>query len=708
MDDLDFTDALVQRLCGELSPIQWIKTHLGKTIMPPNQTAIVDAIFDDNVMKAISMQARQCVVGDTNVLAYFNDSLVETTILDVINGHMDVLAMNTALGTTHRAKITSAYKGGKQPVFTITTNERRILTCTDEHKLYSTVEDRFMSIKDGIRPGHKIAVVCPSILESGTHPRVLCPSCTNEFRGKMYVDTISSITAAGVRDVYDLTVDQWHNYVTDLMLVHNSGKTEAYACGILAHAQLSKYPGSYCIFGPKEGQAFLIMDRITAMCNSNKERLIKPVADYKRRDPVGTGLLKFNDGTTIRAISAAQSSSIEGFSASFACLDESHRIDTQVISEKILPMLGGTAGRIFYNSVYAPVTHIDDALDDPNTHKMIYDWTECPWLLSNAQGEKILGRTFVLLPLNDGLIVERSAAVLQRMPRIIKQELYPHNPIIQYMGRSTSVWDFGSGDMDPEAFKAHYLMVRTKVNDMFLSKAEYDNLAGGTHDIMLEGSNHDIFYAGVDFAGASTDYADYTEISISRRRIGNVEKVHNVELYGLEYEQQYDIIQKLCHPHTGKFRCRLVCVDTTGVGLPTISSLRKRGIEVAGVVFSHAHKERLGGSMVSSGKNMKNAMFEHMKIFGCGNGQFKYPNLSVPILNDAHRDQIRGMSRGLEQWKRLQVRIHGGGANKAIEAPRGFNDDVPCADALSMWAASGKATAYAGSLPLPRLVSKFA
>ncbi|HNQ15225.1 MAG TPA: replicative DNA helicase [Pyrinomonadaceae bacterium] len=150
-----------------------------------------------------------CLAGDSLVTLAETGSRVP--IRDLENQKdFDVWALNAKSWKLERSKVTNAFRTGEKPVFRLTTRLGREIRATANHKFL-----RF----DGWERLDK--------LKSGD--RIALPGA-QEFGGSqdgVYWDEIVSISPDGVSDVYDLTVEEHHNFVAQDFIVHNSIEQDA-------------------------------------------------------------------------------------------------------------------------------------------------------------------------------------------------------------------------------------------------------------------------------------------------------------------------------------------------------------------------------------------------------------------------------------------------------------------------------------------------
>ncbi len=120
-----------------------------------------------------------------------------------------VMAWEEKAHTWRANPVTHAFFTGIKPVFRLVTSSGRAIRATANHK--------FLTVRGWKR------------LDALTHgERLALAPAENDFRaGTVIWDTVKSITADGMADVYDLTVPGPHNFVANGLVVHNSIEQDA-------------------------------------------------------------------------------------------------------------------------------------------------------------------------------------------------------------------------------------------------------------------------------------------------------------------------------------------------------------------------------------------------------------------------------------------------------------------------------------------------
>jgi replicative DNA helicase len=147
-----------------------------------------------------------CLAGET--LIYLPDKGTYKPIEQLAGqAGFRVLALNTESWKLEPCQVSQAFATGCKPVCRITTRLGRTIRATVNHKFLTMYGWQRL---DGLTSGVRIAL-----------PRRLSGS-TQATMSDVYWDEINSIEPVGEAEVYDLTVDELHNFVAGDIIVHNS------------------------------------------------------------------------------------------------------------------------------------------------------------------------------------------------------------------------------------------------------------------------------------------------------------------------------------------------------------------------------------------------------------------------------------------------------------------------------------------------------
>jgi replicative DNA helicase len=167
-----------------------------------------------------------CLIGDS--LVELADIRKKVPIRDLVGkSGFNILALNESTMKLEKAIVTKAFCTGIKPIFCLKTRLGRTISATANHK--------FLTIRGWKRLDEL------NIKESIALPRFLCSSLTSNMNEKVvefeqsanladsdiYWDEIVSIEPDGEAEVYDLTVDKFHNFIANNIVVHNSIEQDA-------------------------------------------------------------------------------------------------------------------------------------------------------------------------------------------------------------------------------------------------------------------------------------------------------------------------------------------------------------------------------------------------------------------------------------------------------------------------------------------------
>ncbi len=181
-----------------------------------------------------------CLTGES--LVYLPDEGIYRRIDSLIGQHsFNVLALNEKTWKLEQRIATNAFSTGQKPVYKMTTRKGNRIRATANHK--------FLSFKgwlrlDEIDPGMHIALprtlpgpqsATTSIYKQGmSRERALRVAAVVQSvelsalaQSDVYWDEVVSIQPNGEEEVYDLTVDKYHNFVVNNIIVHNSIEQDA-------------------------------------------------------------------------------------------------------------------------------------------------------------------------------------------------------------------------------------------------------------------------------------------------------------------------------------------------------------------------------------------------------------------------------------------------------------------------------------------------
>jgi replicative DNA helicase len=156
-----------------------------------------------------------CVTGDTRV--YLPDLGTYRPIRSLVGATgFRVLALDTDSWTLVPRRVTNSFSTGTKTVFRLTTRLGRTVRATANHKFL--VMDGWKRL-DELARGNPVAVRSADAVSS---PALRAPAMSD-----VYWDEIVSIETDGEEEVFDLTVEDLHNFVADNTILHNSIEQDA-------------------------------------------------------------------------------------------------------------------------------------------------------------------------------------------------------------------------------------------------------------------------------------------------------------------------------------------------------------------------------------------------------------------------------------------------------------------------------------------------
>lgn len=448
------------------------------------------------------------------------------------------------------------------------------------------------------------------------------------------------------------------------LMARQAGKTESIAS--ISGYLLDNYPEMRIgIFTPRLQQAEINVGRTSVFFQMNEDKLNNKLVKCTKQK------IELSNGSYVLAVSGSDQSNIEGFTFDVIILDEAQRITDYTWSERIAPMGGATNAKMIKIGTPKTRNHFYKAMEGEESsmwYRIKRDWTQCPQLWA-------LGATHLpdYTDPKSGILRPYSTYVLNLMPKSLKQEYFPYNP---------EIWNEGS--MSVEDFKTQYMLEFVDGAGQFLTTKEWEQMTSGDFKWGEYSNFGEKLYAGIDFAGSSSDGADFTHISVIRLN-QNLEKqkIFAMDMHGSEYSypEQMREIFKLFGGPSPRFNVQSIFADYTGCGRPVVQTLQEEyGIaQLTGITFNGRD------AFTNSGMNMKNIMFSTIKN-EIAHGRFKYPKRDM-YASEVKSDEIGFYHKMIGEWRDLEFENRSINVNKRIEAPSGGHDDVPCADALANFAA---------------------
>src|SRR6185295_19034816 len=316
-----------------------------------------------------------------------------------------------------------------------------------------------------------------------------------------------SLTNLGI-DLYDNQVEILEA-VCDLSVPYvgvlasrGSGKTYSVAIGLVKLC-LDNPGFRIGIFGPKaDTSKRLVKEDILG-------RILSPSSPlYHTIDVTHTSnqFIQFKNGSTIKALSASPTATIESEHFHCVVLDDAHRISDFVVKEKITPMLSLSTFKTIKIGISLYKNNFWHSCNDNGTRYKVLrkPWNECNiyWNQGSVQYE---GR-------------EYPRRIVELMPKMVKEKLFPNDPALHY--------DSVEGYSEIE-WNTQYEMIWMEDINLVLSGDQQKKLASGLFSILKEGRPEmtEKYYFGLDTTSGSLmpgqKDLDWTVLTILRKNQDN-------------------------------------------------------------------------------------------------------------------------------------------------------------------------------------------
>jgi len=477
-----------------------------------------------------------------------------------------------------------------------------------------------------------------------------------------------SLTNLGI-DLYDNQVEILEA-VCDLSVPYvgvlasrGSGKTYSVAIGLVKLC-LDNPGFRIGIFGPKaDTSKRLLKEDILG-------RILTPSSPlYKEIDPTRTSnqFIQFRNGSTIKALSASPTATIESEHFHCVVLDEAHRISDFVVKEKITPMLSLSTFKTIKIGISLYKNNFWHSCNDNGTRykviKKSWDLCNIYWNQGSISYE---GREF-------------PRRIVELMPKVVKERLFPKDPALHF--------DSVEGYSEIE-WNTQYEMIWMEDINLVLSGDQQKKLASGLFSILTAGRPEltEKYYFGLDTASGSLmpgqKDLDWTVLSILRKNQDNTKDIVAKYMWQGDTVTQMQEIRDLVHPVEGTFKCIMGLADFSNFAIGLIDIFKKEGIPIAGVSF--------GAKEPVTSKNFKNAMVDQF-VFELDSGRVQYPN-----IEKIKKSKV--FTEGYEQWGLLERHRSKAGINdKIFVDPASGHDDHVSADILAVWCAD-QSQSFAGKV----------
>ncbi len=227
-------ESRVQEVSDISSGLKSIAKELQLPIVALSQLSRESERRTDRRPQLSDLRDSGCLVGSTPV--FLPDEGRSRPIAELV-GHSGfrVLALDTETWKLVPRTVLKAFPTGHREVYDLTTRLGRTIRATANHRFLTldgwkrldelTPSDHLALPSESLESPADLARCVSASASASTVAAVLDPP--RLMSGDVYWDQVVSIEPAGREDVYDLTVDDLHNFVAADMVVHNSIEQDA-------------------------------------------------------------------------------------------------------------------------------------------------------------------------------------------------------------------------------------------------------------------------------------------------------------------------------------------------------------------------------------------------------------------------------------------------------------------------------------------------
>lgn len=227
-------DNRVQEISEISRNLKGLARELDVPVMALAQLSRAVETRQSKVPQLSDLRESGCVTGET--LVYLPD-LGAYQRIDSLMGQTDfhVLALNDQTGKLEPKNVTHAFPTGRKSVFKITTRLGYTIRATANHKFLAfSGWQRLDELAIGTRLALPCALPTLQMVAQATKTAHVATLTHNDKQttlttsaSDVHWDEVISIVADGDAEVYDLTVEDYHNFVANNIIVHNSIEQDA-------------------------------------------------------------------------------------------------------------------------------------------------------------------------------------------------------------------------------------------------------------------------------------------------------------------------------------------------------------------------------------------------------------------------------------------------------------------------------------------------
>lgn len=307
------------------NPYDWMRANItdAKTFNPRwyQEKAVLCS-----ARKKVLRMGRRCIEENEQVLMA-NGSYKK--IKDVNIG--DYVVSNRNNKVVHN-RVTNVINNGVRSLYRIKTNDGKEVTLTSDHEVLTN--NGWKSIDEGLKGGDFISHL-PTADSTNTNQITEDEAISLRSKVVKYSDSnnfefikIKSITNLNIEStVYDLTVENDHNFVTNGLVVHNCGKTYSMVVGMLH--KLLTIPGFIVLIAAPQ---ITMIDEIVSACEEICRQLKTeyPIVSNSSSPIIE---VRFNNGSVIKGVTTANDAkSARGKKADLIWLEEADFIETKAMN----------------------------------------------------------------------------------------------------------------------------------------------------------------------------------------------------------------------------------------------------------------------------------------------------------------------------------------------------------------------------------------
>lgn len=336
-------------------PVMWAKAFISSYSIEQEEYVPWTArwyqaeMLRDRSLRKVYRCGRRCIAGDT--LIYDPETNSSISAKELFNTRQDNFFTVACLDHDFKAEqmpLAKIYENGVKQVYIITTEYNKQITVTENHPFLTQVG--WKELKH-LRVGNLIAVIQDEgvlskyvdidkqtieLIQKELNKEVSIESYSDLMLyaeeagletvydildGDLAWERIKSIRLRGTEMTYDVSVPEYHNFIANGFITHNTGKTETMVIEALYNC-FTRDNFVHMFVTPYENQVRLIFDNLKSKIDSSPR--IRTALTRSTRSPY---VMEFNNkskivGFTTGASSGSSAASIRGWRSDWISLDE--------------------------------------------------------------------------------------------------------------------------------------------------------------------------------------------------------------------------------------------------------------------------------------------------------------------------------------------------------------------------------------------------